>query len=538
MRRHSLGLSTVYLLLLSGLLRAEPAANLPPAREVRELATRIDQLTAAAWTARNVTPAEPADDATFFRRVYLDLAGRIPRVTETRAFLDDPSPDKRQRLVERLLEGPYFVKNFTAVWRSQMLPPTNNIQLQFVAAGFDAWLQARLLENVPYDRLVREVLTTPVNFGNNQRAAFFGGGPNGNPTPLAFYQANEMKPENIAASVSRMFLGVKLECAQCHDHPFASWKRQQFWEFAAFFAGIGPQGPNNGFAAAPEKAQQREIKIPGTEKTVQARFLNGTEPAWKTDASTREALADWLTSPDNPFFARAVANRLWAHFFGIGLIEPVDEPGDENPPSHPEVLDELAQQLAAHHFDLKFLIRAIVNSQTYQRSSAAAGSSPDEPRLFARMALKGLTPEQLFDSLVTATGFKEQPNPNQRFSAFGIGTTRSEFLSKFSSQEKRTESQTSILQALALMNGKFIADATDLSRSEVLAGILDAPFLDTSIKKIETLYLATLNRRPRPDELTRLVKYAEDGGTQRDTRAALADICWALLNSPEFRLNH
>ncbi len=298
----------------------------------------------------------------------------------------------------------------------------------------------------------------------------------GQPSPAAFYQATELKPENLAAKTSRLFLGVKLECAQCHDHPFARWSRKQFWEYAAFFSGL--KGQNGFFGQIQEAADRREIKIAGTDKTVQARLLDGSQPAWKTGVSTRITLANWITTSENPFFARAAVNRLWAQFFGIGLVDPVDESGDKNPPSHPELLDELTQQFVAHQFDLKFLIRAITVSRTYQLTSVGVSSSPEERRLYTRMAIKGLTPEQLFDSLAQATGYRESSRVSQP-GFFGLGepSPRNEFLTRFASQDKRTEPQTSILQALLLMNGKFVTDATSVNRSELLAGILDAPFL-------------------------------------------------------------
>ncbi|MCS6851010.1 MAG: DUF1549 and DUF1553 domain-containing protein [Gemmataceae bacterium] len=520
----------------SGAWGAESASPGTPRRSVEELAVRIDFFIDEGLKAHGAKAVELADDATFLRRVYLDIAGRIPSVAEVRAFLDDPSPNKRRELVDRLLDGPYYVRHFSAVWRSQILPAGANTQFQFVNPTFENWLQNKLRDNVPYDQMVRELLTVSVNPNavpgrvEAMQAAYFAF------APLAFYQANEMKPENLAASVSRMFLGVKLECAQCHDHPFAPWKRQQFWEFAAFFAGIRPQNANNGFIAAPESPDRRELTIPGTDKTARARFLDGSEPRWAKGVSTRAILADWLVAPDNPFFARTAANRLWAHFFGIGLIDPVDEPGDDNPPSHPELLDELAQQLVLHNFDLKYLIRAITASKTYQRSSTTVGA-PENPRLFGRMLLKGLTPEQLYDSLVQATGVREGGS-YERIVAFNTAGGRADFLNKFASLDKPTETETSILQALTLMNGRFIAEATDLNRSELLAAVLDAPFLDTPSKRIETLFLATLSRKPRDEELTRLVRYVEEGGPKGDARAALADIFWALLNSPEFRLNH
>jgi hypothetical protein len=337
-------------------------------------------------------------------------------------------------------------------------------------------------------------------------------------------------------------LGVKIECAQCHNHPFAKWKREQFWEYAAFFSGIQrPPGPGGAGIATGDLTDKREIKIAGTDKVVQARFLDSSEPKWRDKVGARQTLADWVTAADNPFFARAAANRTWAHFFGLGIVNPVDEESADNPPSHPELLDELARQFALHNFDMKYLIRAITYSKTYQRSSvvASAGDLPDA-RLFARMSIKGLTAEQLYDSIVEATRYKEPPGFDQRaFGGFGPGAgPRAEFVNRFTNNsDKRTEFQTSILQALALMNGKFVADATSLERSETLSGVIDAPWMKTP-DKIEALYLAALSRKPRPEEVERLVKYVERGGPSGSKDKALADVFWVLLNSSEFILNH
>jgi hypothetical protein len=506
------------------------------------LTAKIDQLVGAYWMSKGVKPAPPADDAEFVRRVYLDVAGRIPRISEVRAFLDDRSPDKRARLIERLLdpenvENLYYANHFTTVWRGLLVPQSNNQRLNQLGFALDAWLRKRLSENVPYDVMVRELLTASAGGFNPQAGRPAPLNPN-EPTVLAFYQANEFKAENLAAATSRLFLGVKLECAQCHDHPFGKWKRDQFWEYAAFFAGIQPQ--RGGLAALPEKPELREIDIPNTERKATARFLDGKEPVWQDGTATRAALAAWLTARDNPFFARAAVNRMWAHFFGVGLIDPVDEMvGVENTVSSEELLDAIAKEFADKKFDLKFLVRAITASKVYQLTSAQTDPGQSDPRLLARMNLKGLTPEQLFDSLAAATGYREPANPNQRVVGIGVNTPRGEFLAKFANHsDKRTEYTTSILQALSLMNGKFIADATDLSASETLAGAIDAPFLNTPEKKIEVLYLSTLSRPPRPDELERLAKYVRKGGPSGDPKQALADVFWALLNSSEFILNH
>jgi hypothetical protein len=279
------------------------------------------------------------------------------------------------------------------------------------------------------------------------------------------------------------------------------------------------------------------MAIPGTDRVVQANFLDGTEPRWKYKVGPRITFAEWLTSRENPFFARAAANRMWAHFFGVGIVDPVDDLGDDKAePSHPGLLEEMGKDFAAHDFDMKYLIRAMTMTRAYQLTSAQTDPTQEDIRLFARMPVKGMTAEQLFDSVSSATGYRE-PRASQDPFIFGASTPRTEFLAKFASQDKRTESTTSILQALALMNGKLVADATNVERSVTLAGVADAPFLDTA-GKVETLFLGTLSRAPRAEERDRFVKYVEGGGPGKDKKKALADVFWALLNSSEFMLNH
>ena len=261
--------------------------------------------------------------------------------------------------------------------------------------------------------MVREILTLPMARPSPNPQVFFYGQGDSN-TPMAYYQAKDGKPEDVAASTVRIFLGVRLECAQCHDHPFAKWSREQFWSQASFFAGIRP-GRQGIYGPLSEVADRREMAIPNTDRVAQAQFLDGTEPRWKFKVSARETLADWMTAPENPFFARTAVNRLWAHFFGIGLVDPIDNFDPDNPASHPEVLDELAQAFIKSGYDNKFILRAITLSRAYRRASVIDSGDVPDPRLFSHMAVRGLTPDQLFDSLVVATGYRD-PNPGrQRF---------------------------------------------------------------------------------------------------------------------------
>jgi hypothetical protein len=535
-RPHLLFLLGCALLLASGPLVAAESDG---------LTARIDHHLAAGWKAAEVPPALPADDAEFVRRVTIDLAGRIPSVAEVREFLADHQPDKRRRLVEKLLDSPRYATHFTRFWRGLLLPEaSNNDQFAFFAQGMDGWLHHHLAANTPYDKVVRELLTFPFGAAPGQQQQIFYGA-QGQQSPINFYTAKEFKAENLAASTARLFMGIKLECAQCHNHPFASWKREQFWGLAAFFAGIDQRNPAGGFTyPSRELIDRREMTIPGTDRIVQASFLDGTEPRWKYKASARTTLADWLTAPKNPYFARATVNRMWGYFFGVGLVDPVDDMfGDEHAASHPELLDELAADFAAHHFDLKYLIRAITASRAYQLSSAKSHPEQDRPQLFARMPVRGLSGEQLFDSVIQATGYTDN-GPQQPY-FFGVPSQRRDFLARFGSPTDRpTEVQTSILQALSMMNGSLIDQVTHLENSVTLSAILDAPFMSTD-DRIETLYLATLSRKPGPRELARCRaflarKEAAAPADKKDRRVkeAFADLFWALLNSSEFMFNH
>jgi hypothetical protein len=507
------------------------APGLAASADPQALADCIDRHLAARWQASGIRPAPLADDAEFLRRAYLDLTDRIPAVRDVHDFLADRAADKRQRLIDELLESPRHARHYAAVWRALLVPETSaSREARFFQAGFEAWLYQRLRAGVGYDRLVRELLTTPVAVEGRTPQDVFRQ-PN-LPNPLAFFAVKDAGPENLAATTTRLFLGIRIECAQCHNHPFARWSREQFWNQAAFFAGIERQGEGL-FAPLTEAVDRRQLTPANQTRTVQALFLDRTQPKWQPGVSPRIALAEWVTSADNPFFARAAVNRLWGHFFGIGLVEPVDDFHDENPPSHPELLDDLAQSFVAAGFDPRYLIRALCRSQAYQRTSAYKDEGSDNPRLFAHMNIKGLSAEQLFDSLALATGYRTHdrgPFTDEP------GSPRNQFLTLFAPQGPPSEPQTSILQALTLMNGKFLAEATRLQTSATLTAVMGMPGMDTS-GRLEALYLATLSRKPTAREYKSLSEYVHKEGPDAQGRR-LADVFWMLLNSAEFRLNH
>jgi hypothetical protein len=525
----------IVILLALPLAWARPLTGAESGDNVTALATLIDRHLAAGWEEAGVEPAPPASDAEFLRRATLDIAGRIPTVGEARAFLDDPAAEKRRTLVDRLLAGPGYVNHFADVWMKVLLPNLNDeLELQIYAPDFRAWLRRQLSENVAYDAMARAILTTPVGEGRGLSPLPFDA--RSRPSPLAFYASNDGKPENLAASAARVFLGVRLECAQCHDHPTASWKRDQFWSLAAFFSGIERRRETDcDLFQYREVPGRRELAISGGPRMVQARHLDGTGPAWSSAVgSARTILADWVVARDNPYFARAVVNRVWSLFFATGLVDPVDDMYEENPPSHPELLDALAAALAAHSHDVKFLIRALTATRAYQLTSAGYGPGQDDPRVFARMPVRGMSPQQLYASFVQATGVRRE---GESFLSIN-SSPRKDFLEAFAGQDGRpSERRTSIPQALTLMNGRLSADATDLARGGILPAVADAFFLETPAK-VEVLYLATLARRPTAEECARAVAYVERGGPTLDPKKALADVLWSLINSAEFLLNH
>jgi hypothetical protein len=540
------------LLLISGGAQAQTASERTRESAALAIAARIDDAFVRHWKKTKVVPAPESDDAEFMRRVYLDLIGRIPSAGEARQFLGDSSPAKRRRLVEMLLDHPRYTLHWMNYWETLLLPESKYDATNGISRSFEAWVRKQMQSNVAYDKMVRKLLTAPVNvlvklgdelfpvqFQNEKGT--FGGAGGAEPIPYSyaapyaavFYQVEKAAPENLAGKTSRLFLGVRLECAQCHDHPFAKWKREEFWSQAAFFAGI--ETPGRGVPLR-DNPRIKSIAMSDGGKVVPARFLDGTEPQWQDGGGGRKLLADWVTSPSNPYFARAITNRLWAYFLGTGLIEPVDEmvgkDVQDNDPGG--ILAALAQEFVTSGFDLKFLMRAITATKVYQATSAKSHASQNDARLFARMSVRGLTAEQVYDSLTEATGERlprqNTISPNAGSSA---NDARGLFLRMFSNRtETAINSQSSIPQALAMMNGNVTAKG--IKRSRTLAAVLNSPFLDGQ-GRIAALYLATLSREPRPDELKRMLQFIDKAGSQEE---GLADVLWALLNSAEFKLNH
>lgn len=492
-----------------------------------EMAVRIDARLAQQWSSANVTPAALAEDAEFLRRAWLDLCGIIPPLNDSdalcgvRGFLAATNSDKRLQLIERLLAKPQHATHFANVWKNILLPQDSDVQRLGGDAGFQAWLRGQFADNVSYDVLVADLIQAK---GQANQSG-----------PALFYTALQLKPEELAASTSRAFLGTQIQCAQCHDHPFDHWKKADFWGYAAFFAQL--QQPS----ARPQQVVQvadlatGEVTLPDSKDPVKPRYLGGEETADGDGKTRRARLAQWLTKPENPFVARAAVNRVWALLFGRGLVHPVDDLGSHNATIHEDLLSELADYLVRTGYDLNCLIRTLARTNAYQLSSRSSPGADEQPELFARMAIKSLTAEQLYDCLLEATRRRQAPTLQQpQFVGFQAGdVARQAFLTRFRAPTQgATDYEGGIPQALTLMNGANIRQATDLRQSDLLLA-LDAPFFTTD-ERVEVLFLSTLSRLPRSEEQTKFAAYVQQAGN----RQALGDVLWALLNSAEFMLNH
>ncbi|MBX3439868.1 MAG: DUF1553 domain-containing protein, partial [Planctomycetaceae bacterium] len=504
---------------------AAPPPIAPVTLSPGEMTQRVDDLMSELWERNGIVPATDCEDLEFLRRVYLDLTGRVPTVSEVREFINEVPAGRRERLVEQLLARRDHATHLAAVWRRFLLPAGVDLTQYGGTASFEQWLTDRFRSNTPYDQTVRELLLAEGRVSESG--------------PILFYTALKLEPEALAAQTSRAFLGMRLECAQCHDHFFDKrWKQTDFWAYAAFFARISrPQGKMSAVSPVLQVKDSTwgDVTLPDEEEIVPPRYPLGaplTEDA--AAASRRRELADWMTSPQNPHFARATVNRVWAHLFGRGIVDPVDDMRSDHPAVCPEVLDELAGFFIASGFDLRELFRVIVLSQTYQRSSSAPDDDPSRALLFAQMNMKSFTAEQLYDSIAVATRL-EAPALEDGSLLRATNSTRKTFLEQFRTPPGQvTDYQAGIPQALSLMNGQLIQNATGMTSSGILRS-LEAPFFSDE-QRVETLFLATLSRPPDDAERQTMLNYVTTSEGARAER--LGDILWALLNSAEFTLNH
>jgi len=537
-RIHPLAVGLLLTLVWPGGIRAVAADDLPADRDSPRMTARIDELLAAAWAKDHVEPAGSADDAEFLRRVSLDLSGVIPSVAEARAFLEDSDPQKRSRLIDRLVSSQLYAEHMATTWRNMLVPRGAAVDGFDGQAGLQTWLQTQFERNRRYDRMVADLLVAT------------GAGQQG---PALFYTAFELKPEELAANTARVFLGIQLECAQCHDHPFDRWTQGDFWGYAAFFARLERSGNDRpGRAMRLVDKRDGEVMLPGTKTVVAPRYPRGQVVDADDNGTRRMQLGIWMVSRENPFLARTAVNRLWAHMFGRGLVEPVDDLSERNPPTHPELLDELAAYFVETGFDVRNLLRTLANTRAYQLTSRttpgehragqlvnATGDVAGPPlESLARMPLRTLTAEQFYDSLVRAA--LSRPADSTMYGPASPGNfnaVRQQFVAKLQSQRRSPlDYDLGVVQVLLLMNGPEVSAATGRSTSGLVAA-LEAPIFSDQ-ERIEAMFLATLTRLPSDDELTRCLQLLSPATMPEQRKQALGDIFWSLANSAEFTFNH
>ncbi len=483
----------------------------------------IDGLVHKKLRKLNVLPSETCDDADYLRRVYLDVIGTLPTADEARRFLADTRPDRRVRLVNELLDRPEYADYWALKW-ADLLRIERQVLGHKRAYGYYKWVRDSLAENKRYDRFAREIVTAE--------------GPLSEVGPAAFYKA-VTNPGEAASTLSQVFLGVRIACAECHHHPFDRWSQADYYGMTAFFAPIAVRGgPRDEVLLANGSAEARN---PRTGELSLAHALAVQPPKEGAKGDPRPTLADWMTAADNPFFARNLANRLWAHFVGRGLVEPVDDVRATNPPTNPELLDALAKALVESKYDVKQLIRTITASRTYQLSSKPNATNERDEQNASRALFKRIDAEVLLDMVCQTTGVPEKfagvPSGSRAIQLWD-SQVRHYFLKLFgrpvriSACECERIHEPGVAQVLHFLNSPEIHAKLGHDGGTVARLVKKAD--DAALA--EELYLTFYSRYPSEKETKVAVEYLKKNGDKR--REATEDLAWSLMNSLEFVFNH
>ena len=513
--------------------------TVPLGAEIEQLpepAGEIDRHVFAKLAKLGVPPSDSSSDATFLRRLSVDLIGRLPTAAEARAFLADSSPEKRTGLIEKLLSGAEYADHFANKWSAILRNRKGNGKHTRSTIAFHDWIRTSLHENLPYDDFVRGIVAASGDVDHHP--------------PVAWYR-NVNTVEEQVEDTAQLFLGMRLQCARCHHHPFEVWSQRDYYSFAAFFSRVGKKNGRNGLSANDEPAifhnrGVAQAKNPRSGEMLRPAGLGADSLQLGRDDDPRQALVDWFSKPDNPFFARALVNRYWKHFFGRGIVEPEDDLRVTNPASHPELLRTLADGFVASGFDIKQLVRTIVNSKTYQLSSLPNDHNARDRQNFSRYYPKRLTAETLYDGLHQVAGgtptFPGLPEGTRAVQVPDMGMDNY-FLKVFgkpkgeSSCECERSQEASLAQSLHLLNSKEIQQliASDTGRAAVLA----KDGKRTLDERLTELYLWAFARPPQQGELDVARAHVEKAGADaKKTREAFEDVAWALLNTKEFLFNH
>jgi hypothetical protein len=504
----------------------------------------VDRHVFAKLKTLRVQPSDLCPDSVFLRRAYLDALGVLPTPAEARRFLDDKRPDKRARLIDQLLRRPEFADFWALKW-SDLLRNEEKVLDRKGVQVFHDWLRRAVVDGKPLNELARELIAARGSTYSH---------------PAANYYRALRDPQARAEATAQVFLGVRLQCARCHNHPFDRWTQDDYYSLAAFFARVQYRIVENNRRDRLDKhefdgeqviymARSGEVSHPATGEVLRPRFLGAATPELGPEADRLRALADWVARPDNPFFARTQVNRVWHHLLGRGIVEPNDDFRDSNPPANEPLLEALSKDFVAHKFDLRHLVRTIMNSRTYQLSAAPNDSNRDDEANFARALVRPLQAEQLLDAVAQVTGvrpkFRDFPRGLRAGQLPGVGASRprgvrpsdaEKFLASFGkpvrslSCECERSDDTTLAQAFQLITGpmlnRMLADP-DNRLGKLLEARRPLP------EVVDELYLAALSRHPGAEERKRAVALVERSA---DRRSALEDLLWGLVNAKEFLL--
>jgi hypothetical protein len=492
---------------------------------------RIDELVQAKWKKLQLVPSPLADDATFLRRAYIDCIGTLPTPAEVREFLADTDPNKRARAIDRILERNEYADYWAVKWGDILRNKRRGQDAQRGTFAFHAWIRNAFATNMPYDQFVRNIIAAQGTVDQHP--------------PVIWYREvrNLVHQTNDTA---QLFLGTRINCAQCHHHPYEKWSQEDYYHLQAFFARMGRKAGETANEPAIYVKADGTVRNPATNQLMAPRGLDGPDVVVGDDEDPRQKLVDWMVAPENPMFARAISNRIWAHFMGRGLVEPVDDMRVTNPPSNPELLDYLARELVDHKFDLKHLIRLTMNSTAYQLSSDPHPRNIDDRQNYARAYPRRIQAEVMLDGMSQVTGVRE------RFERMPEGTraiqlpdddVASYFLDVFGRPSRETPcecerpKEANLAQTLHLLNSSDMQSKIGNKDGRIAALVKEKKSNDAIL---EELYLAAFGRLPRADEAKNVLAYvaAQTAEAQGDVRPAWEDVVWAMLNSKEFLFNH
>lgn len=485
----------------------------------------IDKLVDAKLRKLRIAPSPVCSDEVFLRRAHIDITGTLPTPEEHDAFVSSTDPNKREKLVDDLLSRKGFVDMWVMKW-AELLQIRSDNQVSYKSALlYYNWLEDKIARNVPFDQIVQEIL------GAN-------GGTFKNPA-TNYYQITT-DTLKVAENCAQVFMGMRIQCAQCHNHPFDRWTMDDYYGFAAFFSQVGRKQAEDPRETIVFNRESGEVNHPVGGRVMQPKFLGGATPDVK-GKDRRVVLAKWLASPDNPYFAKNLSNIVWDHFFGKGIIDPVDDVRVSNPAVNPELLDALAQHFVDYHYDFKRMVRDICLSRTYQEAAEPNATNESDDRNFSHSAVRRMRAEVLLDCISEVTGTKDKFRGlplGARAVQIADGTTTDYFLRTFGRATRETvcscevKMDPNLSQALAMINGNTVHGK--IQNSQVIPEMLKEKESPPQI--IDSLYVRCLGRHPTPAEMSSLTAQLAQAGKQ--PRQVLDDVFWALLNSQEFVFNH